>query len=155
MAAAGAGSPTVYNSGHYSELVSTVTITKPPAPNPWMPIMCVDLGTIPAANEILYVSAEVEVTNPQAYNIDVEARLMLTTSCTDNDGGEISDSTGYNLTPAMHHGTITKVGSWVTESGSTRNHVTLALAVESNASRPGDKLTIEQDHGRIIVLRWA
>ena len=147
------GSPIVCNSGHYSERLTSVPITKPPGPNPWQPIMCLDLGSPLSPGQVIVVQAEAEVTSPVQYNVDVEARLMLSPACETGDGSEISDSTGRNITANMHHDTLTKVGS-LAYDGTTRQWVVFAIAVESNAALPGQALVIEPDHGRIIIERY-
>jgi hypothetical protein len=154
-ARAGVGAPEVYNSGDFSELVTYLPVSRWPAPYIRTVVFCVDLGDAPLGGEVLFVHADMEVTNNLSYNLSFETHIMLTTSCAAVDGGEISESNGTNVHPHVdHHGVASRAGSLVVEVGNSRRYVNLIAFAGSNVANPGDQLKVEQDMGRLTVLRW-
>lgn len=154
--ASGIGAPIVYNSGNGSELVTSLIITHAPGPYQRTVIYCVDLGAPPLGGEILYVSGDEEFTNPYTYNVALSAHLLLTTSCAATDGGEISEDAGFNITPDMHHGAISRSGSLVVAVGNSRQYVAFIADAASTAAPTCNcaRLAVEPDYGRLSVLRW-
>jgi len=146
--------PTAYNSGNSGELVTSLPLSDG-APVNKRVVYCIDLLTPPIAGEILHVTAEMEATNDLGYNVAMVSQLLLTDTATATSGYEISEANGFNITPDMHHGMTIRVGTLTVPAGSTRRFVVLVAWAESTAAQPGHALTIEQDYGRLSVLRWT
>jgi hypothetical protein len=149
------GVPEVYNSGDDGEIITSLPVTRFPGAYSKRVVYCVDLGDPPLGGEVLFVHGDVEVTNDLGYNVSFETHLLLTESCTAVTGHEISEANGFNVTPAMHHGTASRSGGLVVESGNTHRHVALvAWSGSTAAPRRGAALKVERDYGRLTVLRW-
>ncbi len=146
--------PLVYDSGNSGELVTELPLSNG-APVNKRVVYCVDLVTAPQGGEILHVTAEMEATNDLGYNVAMVSQLLLVDSAIATSGVEISEANGFNITPDMHHGMTVRVGTLTVPAGSTRRYVSLVAWAESTATQPGHALTVEQDYGRLSVLRWT
>lgn len=106
------------------------------------------------AGDILWVNGEFEATNDLGYNVMLASYLTLASAPTIVDGTEISEANGYNITPAMHHGMAYELGSYVITADTPVAYVNLVAYAASTAAGSGAKLTIEQDYGRLSILRF-
>lgn len=154
VSAATLGMPEVFNSGNASELITTLKVTKPPAAAVIKAVFCIDLGTPPVGGDVLDATGSVEVTNDLGFNVAVETHLMFTTSCTATDGGDISENSGMNDTPSLHHLFLMQAGTIIVETGNSRQFVVLLIQSASTAAQPTSTITINTEHGREAVKWW-
>ncbi len=153
--AAERGVPEMYNSGDDGELIKTLPVTPYPGAYSKRVVYCVDLGDPPLGGEMLFVHGDVEVTNDLGYNVLLGTHLLLAASCSAVTGDEISEANGSNVTPAMHHGTASRSGGLIVEPGNSHRYVVLvAWSGSTAAPRRGAAIKVEQDYGRMTVLRW-
>lgn len=136
-----------YDSGNFAEMQTGLPI--PVSPGTALPIMQIPVDV--EAGDVLQVMAEFEVTNPYSYNAMISSILVLTTSPNAVSGSEISEMNAFNVTPGMHHGVITKVGSIECPEAGLK-WVTLAALSAASGAGSGDALVVEQDYGRLSVL---
>jgi hypothetical protein len=149
------GGPQVYNSGNTSERVTSLPVYKT-GNVAKATVYCIDLGDPPAGGEVLQASGEFEATNYEEYETLVQSQLLLTSSCTATSGVEITEGAGYNFDLAVHHGTSAKTGALEVPAGNSRRFVVMvAWAMTGWGNwQSGDTLRVEQDYGRLSVLRW-
>lgn len=136
--------------GNYSELVDTL----PMNPSAFQVVYSLPVADI-RDGDVIVALAEAEATNPHSYNAFVSGWLLLTDDPGAVNGIEISENSGFNITPQMHHGIVTKVGS-VRPVGTDLGdrHVNVVMRAAASQAQEGDTLLVEQDYGRLTVLRW-
>ena len=122
------------------------------------------------AGEVILALAEAEITVPTDeddyrdlcdsidhtidYNVSVVGQLILAPTQDSVTGIEISEANGYNITPAMHHGVITKLGTLACPDNYSERHVNLIMYAASTAANPEDRVIVGKDYGRLSVLRF-
>jgi hypothetical protein len=150
--------PTVkgYNSGNFSERYTSMPVGQT-YPYPKRNLYCLDLGSAPKVGDLLFVTGEVEVTNDLRYKVMFQTQLLLADSCTADVGTEVGEANGGNLLYDVHHGTASRSGLLVVTAASSRRFVVLqayAKALLGTPWTPSDTLRVEQDYGRLTVMRW-
>jgi hypothetical protein len=153
-ATAGPSTPQAYTTGDNGELVTTVEVSKPPAPYGRAVVYCLDLLDAPRVGEVLQAIADLEVTNDLNIDVNVETHILLSSSCAGTDGVEIVESNGTNCTPAAHHCSPTRIGAITVPARHTGRFVVLVALAQASQAEPGATIQVEQDYGRLSVLRW-
>lgn len=147
--------PTVYNSGDSSEMIEwlpvhfTGSVTK-------YTLFCIDLGTAPVAGEVLSVDADFEITDDLPYTLLVSSQVLLAGSCSATTGIEITEGNGTNMNVDIRHAATHRSGSIEVPFSSGNQYVVLSAWSMSGSGQwqSGDVLRVEQDYGRMSVLRW-
>jgi len=139
---------TVQDSGHNGEHVISIPVDRYSANRDV--IYSVPVGDVTPGDTLL-IQSEFEVTNNLGYNVMLASYVILTDGPTATAGLEITEANTYNVTPNMHHGLTTKVGSLaITENLSDRYVNIVAYSAASRATT-GATLRVEPDYGRLIV----
>ena len=152
------------NTGHSSEKVTSIPIATNDLPPTFHVLYSQKLRDL-KEREVLLVLSEWEATNDEAakhndplYNVQMASYITLGDSPTDttrSESREITEANGYNITPGMHHGVGTKVGTFVVPAALTgTKYVNVVVYAASSRASPGDTLTIMQEYGRLSVLRF-
>ncbi len=142
-----------WNTGNGSELVTSLPIT---TGQPYsFRVVFSQAVTDLRAGDILQILSEFEATNDEGYNCMIGCYVILATSAAATSGTEITEASGYNITPAMHHGMMTKVGTLIVPDSLAEGYVNVVAYAASTAAGTGDVLTVEQDYGRLSVLAFA
>jgi hypothetical protein len=129
------------------------------------PVMLMRLVMDPTVpGEIFEVSARARVTNDCGYTIGVGWHLWMF----DVDDGVawphaqpwtlISPVDGDNVTKDRHHLPLATTATYQVPANWPAGHrMTIAYQADahSTAWQPGDKLTVDQPYGLLIVHRWA
>lgn len=143
-----------YTTGDASELVTFVPITVQSG-GAYRAIYCLDLGDAPAGGEILTVDAHAQVTLPHWDTVAVSTQLYLADSCQSLGGTEIGEAQGTNLDRPTHHLNIQRGGSITVEEYNERRYIVLLCWSASSTAKPGDKLLVDQDYGRLSAVRFT
>lgn len=146
-----------YNSGDSSEQVSFIKINTVTS---WNTAEVVYSLQIPGlkTGDIIFATAEMEVTNDCGYNAVITSEITLTDtpSKLPNQSPKyaITEANGFNVTPPMHHGVVHKSGTFVCPSNLGDMYVNLCCLSASTAANPNlsDMLKVEQDYGRLSVI---
>lgn len=147
----------VYGSGNNSELVDHLMVEGSGAS--WAvggevvySVLVPDLDS----GDVVFAAAEAEITNDLGFNVMIASTLILADDGTDLPDGaivkEITEANAYNITPDMHHGTFTKVGSYECPEDMGDRFVNFCMRAASSAASTGDEVTVEQDYGRLTVI---
>lgn len=146
--------PSVYNTGNFSEMISSLPVYQTGSVTKHT-IFCVDLGSAPAAGEVLSIAADFEVTSELPYTVFVGSQIRLSLTCA-GGGIEITEANGTNLHTGIHHLSPSRSGHLEVPAGAGQ-YVT--LQAWSMAWSPqwdnSHSLIVEQDYGRMSVLRWS
>jgi len=67
----------------------------------------------------------------------------------------VSIKSGTIHTPNMHHGKTVEVGTLVSPAEYATKYVNVYAYAASTAALPGNTITVEQDYGRLSVLRFS
>jgi hypothetical protein len=107
--------------------------------------------------DVVTVTAQAEVTNPQDYNVFVGSTIVLASSPQAVSGDDFTRGGGGNVTPSMHHAIITSDASLTISAPIRRAWVNLVLTAASSLPRPDDQLTVEPGAGQVtaVVLKSA
>lgn len=106
------------------------------------------------AGDIIQVSFESEITNPQSYLFQTGRFIILGDSATDTTQAKaILPAAGENLTPQVHHQIVSGscVHTFVEDFEGFVNVVQYAI---SSAAGPGAGALVEQGYGRLDVLHF-
>lgn len=148
-----------YESGQLSERTTTLPVAlETVTPADMRVIYSVKVSDL-RAGDLLVAMSEAEFTNDLGHNCMLASRLRLTSSVTDVDGGyEMGEDNAFNITPDMHHGTSVKHAMYrVRPQDILANFEYVNLICWSADSAfyhtPGTSLTVEQDYGRLSVLK--
>jgi len=131
---------TPYDTGDTSELLTTL-----PGDLVKRVVYSKDVGTL-GVNDILLVSGEVEMTNDSGVPAGFGAQLILGSSASATSGTELDEGNTFNITPGMHHGTRVKGSIKNFSTGSSKTFVNFVVWTNQT-------LTVEQDNGRLQILR--
>lgn len=143
-----------YNTGDSSELVATIPVHVTSGDN-YRVIYCLDLGDAPVGGEILQVSTHAQVTIPHYDTVAVTTQLYLADTCQSTGGTEIGEAQGTNLDRPTHHLSINRTGSVTVEEYNERHYVVLLAWSASSTAKPGDHLVVDNDYGRLSVIRFT
>lgn len=145
--------PVLHATGDASELVPYLPVTKS-SPYKRVVVFSVPVGPL-AVGDIIVALCEWEVTNDLGYNVMVASQMVLAPTRDAVAGAEVTEANGYNVTPAMHHGIVSKVGMLAVTRAMASAHVNVvAYAASSRAPVTGTRLTVMRDYGRLSVLRF-
>ncbi len=129
-----------YDSGDFSELLMTL-----PGDSVERVLYSVDVGPI-NDGDILVVDVEGTATNDNTDTAQWTAVIRLGTSAGDVGVTSLSSGNNFGLTHGIHHGVQVKAAVHAFPSGSTSTFVNFVV-------KSTESLTIDQDHGRIQVLK--
>lgn len=103
----------------------------------------------------LHVVCDMQATNPYSYNALFSTQLILADSPTATVGTEITEASGTNITPDMHHMQVCRSGSLpvVSTTVAARRYVNFVGGAASTKALAGHRLTIDQDYGRLFGYR--
>lgn len=139
---------TAFTTGNSGEQVASLPVG-PASPRVVFAVAVPDVR----AGDLLVVLAEVQATNDLGYNCLFTSQLLLTTGPAVTTGIEVSEANGTNITPAMHHHAMAKVGTYMADTDLGDRHVVLACRADASLAKAGDLLTVDADYGRLSVLR--
>lgn len=134
------------NSGDASERAATL-----PMPTEKRVVFSVEVPDL-AIGDVLIALGEIQVTNPYTYNAMLGSQVILADTPTATAGTEVTEAATTNITPAMHHYLMARVGSHVA-SRSDRRFANLVAYASASLAQTGDALTVDNDYGRLAVLR--
>jgi len=138
-----------WNTGHGSELVSTLPVTS--TTYDFMVVYSQEIANI-RPGDVIQVMSEFESTNPYDHVVMLGCRIVLGASSTDTGGTNITEDNVFNISPAMHHGTFTKVGTYVLDEAAPSAFVNVVAYARYKYAEPGDALTVEPGYGRLSVI---
>jgi len=157
--------PERFHTGQHGELITELRITgmkmgPPKVVQGYMPAVLYSVKIPGPLNKgtLLSIKAYGELTNPyKRANIMLGYNTIISTNGPDDVRGfdEISEAKGYNITPAMHHGTFTDVDDLVIEVDVQQDVYVNVVVWAASTGAPFDgraKLKVEQDYGRLSVL---
>jgi hypothetical protein len=147
------GRPVLTNTGSLSERATTLPITTSAGTAPRVVLFSQALGAVRLGEQVV-VLAEFQLTNPQTYVVGVGVVVLRAASATATTGTEITEATGRNITPDMHHDAIVKVGTHVPGSDLAEAWVNVVAYAYSTAALAGHVVDVDQDYGRLAVLRF-
>ena len=99
---------------------------------------------------------EFQVTEDNNYNVGFSSLAILATSPASISGVPVSEANGENITNNMHHHKRIINGTYVVGEGDIGDrYVNIVGYAYSNNALPGHTLTINQDYGRLSVLRFS
>ncbi|MBF0433483.1 MAG: hypothetical protein HQK83_19555 [Fibrobacteria bacterium] len=144
------------NTGHNSEKITSVPI---PTGSPFtMSVLYSQKFDNLVEGEVLVVMAQWEATILKTYNVMMGGYAVLGDSPTWTkllEAREISEANAYNIDKNMHHGIGSIMGTYSVPAELTgTRYVNIIVYAASDAAAAGDKLKIEQDYGRLSVLRF-
>jgi len=103
--------------------------------------------------DILKITSTFEVTNPYTYNAMIGSYILLGTSATDTTSTNIIDpANAWNVTPAMHHGVVTKSRQWIATADYTNAYINVIGYGASVNAASGDAFVLEQGYGHLDVV---
>ena len=110
--------------------------------------------------DVVQAHAQFEVTNNLKYNVMLAHAMLLhgeETIVVDANNPEervLCEYAGENITPDMHHGFRTLIGSFAAEESGDA-WVSVVIYAVSSAAKSGDRLRVEKPYGglRAIVFR--
>ena len=144
-----------YNSGNASERVKSIPVAKTSNQIKKNVIFSIEITENLSIGDVLLVTSEYQATNDLGFNTSIVSQLILTNSQHATTGLEITEANGYNITPNMHHGYLVKNGTIeMTSRSINKKYVNLISFSKSNAAKPGDSLTIDNDYGRLSIIHF-
>jgi len=141
------------NTGDNSELVTSLLLTNG-SPYTGVVIFSQELQNV-QEGEIIMVLCQFEATNDLGFNVMVASQVILADSPTTVQGIEITESRDFNISPAMHHGKIVEVGTISSPENYGTSYVNVIAYAASTKASTGNILKVEQDYGRLSVLRYS
>jgi len=140
-----------YNSGNSSEKITSLPITVS-SPYTKKVVYSVYVGDL-VPGDIVLALTDFEATNDHSYNVMIASQIYLASSdLTTTIDAEISEASGFNITPNMHHGVVSRSGALAISDSLTSKYINVLAYAASSAASSGDTLTIEQDYGRLVVF---
>ena len=95
------------------------------------------------------------MTEDNNYNVGFSSLAILTTSPTSTIGVPITEANGENITNDMHHHKRITVGTYVTgENDIGTRYINIVGYAYSTNALEGHTLTVNQDYGRLSVIRF-
>lgn len=107
-----------------------------------------------ATDQFFTFASEYELTNNLGFNVMVGAWVELTDSPTTTAGIRIGEANGFNISHNMHHGMVTKVGSYKATAPLTARYVNVVAYSASSAATAGDTVKVEQGYGHLSVVKF-
>jgi hypothetical protein len=103
-------------------------------------------------NQVLQVTTELEATNNYQYNVMIGCNVILANDVSSTKGTLIDQSNGFNITPNMHHGVVSKSRSWKSQSTYNNKYVNVVCWSISDNALIGHALKIENGYGHLDVF---
>jgi hypothetical protein len=103
-------------------------------------------------NNVIQITTELEATNNYQYNAMIGCNIILADDSSSIKGTLIDQSNGFNITPDMHHGVISKSRHWEASSTYDNKYVNVVCWSMSENSLNGHSLKIEQGYGHLDLL---
>ena len=141
------------NSGNFSEQITSLPVSPKGVPYQKIVLFSERLTDI-KKGEVILVLSQFETTNNLGFNVMLASRVVLADSPTSAIGIEITEASGFNITPNMHHGKTVEVGTMVSPRDYATKYVNVYAYAASTAASPGDTIKVEKDYGRLSVLRF-
>lgn len=104
------------------------------------------------AGDVLRISAEMEATNNNQFNVMIGSSIVLADSPYAVQGTLIDAANSYNITPDMHHGVVVKCRNWKSKFDYQFKFVNLVAWGAADYAVASTTLKIEQNYGHIDVL---
>lgn len=147
------GQPEVTATEHRGELVADLEVL--PAASSKGKRVLFSQRVVVRPDDVVLALAEFQVTNQIDKNVLVASQLVLADRPDGVTGQPITPANGQNVTPDMHHGQQTKVGSVAAdiERAGVR-YVNLVVWAAMSTAQPGDRIRIDQGYGRLTVMLW-
>ncbi len=142
-----------WNTGDHSELVSQLHLTTG-QPYEFTRIFSQRVTDL-KKGDVLQVLSEFEATCDLSHGAMFAAYVMLATTETGVTGTTICEASGYNITLAMHHGIMTKVGTLALTRSYDEAWVNVIAYAASVYAGSSEYLEIMDDYGRLSVLAFA
>lgn len=142
-----------YTSGNFSERVESIPLTRG-SPYQRVVVMSIAVDDV-EVGDVLECNALFQVTNNLGYNVMVAAGIILAGDQTETVGLEITEFSGRNVTPDMHHDTHSRSGIFVVTSLIYPVYINLVAYAASVKAVPGAAVRVDQDYGRLTVLRFT
>jgi hypothetical protein len=136
------------NTGNMAELVTGIVVN----PATFTVVLSIPVGPV-LAGDLFLANGEVQVTNDLGYNCMVTGYLVLADAPDKTAGIEVSENNGTNVTPAQHHLVVPKAGTYQADKNYGERWLQFVCRAASTASQAGDVLTVDQDYGRLSVVR--
>lgn len=140
------------NTGNASELVTELPLTRG-GPFEKRVLFSQELTDV-QQDEIIQVLCQFETTNDSGYNVMVASQVILTDDPSALTGLEITEASGFNVTSNMHHGKTVEVGTIQSPEAFPTAYVNVIAYAASTAAYEGEAIRVDQDYGRLSVLRF-
>jgi len=139
---------TVLDSGDHGEQVISIPVTRSSLDRDV--VYSVPVGDLTSGHTLL-MQTEFETTNDLGYNVMVASYVILADSPTATQGLEIAEANTYNVTPDMHHGITTKIGSLAITENLADQYVNVIVYSRASRASTSSTLRVEPDYGRLVV----
>jgi hypothetical protein len=103
-------------------------------------------------NDVIQITTELEATNNYQYNVMIGCNVILTDNSSSIKGTLIDQKNSFNITPNMHHGTVSKARNWKSLSSYDNKYVNVVCWSMSKNSLNSQSLKIEQGYGHLDLL---
>lgn len=148
-----------YALSHYEtkiELINKIEITNkyPYVPKILYRIPVQDLK----AGDILSITSAYEVTNDLSYLVMISSNVNISSDSKEAYGDVLDEGRGYNVTPAMHHGSVIHARQIIlTKDYPGINYVkTMVIAASLLApSNLKDYLIVEANYGHLDIIKYS
>ena len=122
--------------------------------NSWAFYVAYSVPISAKAGDIISVTFESEITNPQTYLIQTGRFIVLGDTATDTaQSKSILRAAGENVTPQMHHQIVDGSCAYTFTADFT-GFVNAVVYCISSAAGPGAQALLEQGYGRLDVLHF-
>lgn len=142
------------------ERIKTLKVTgvkKDKMPLPYEPnvLFSVKLTDV-KKGDIIDVKSYAELTNDLGFNVMLGYYIAIADAPTwqPTKQIELTEAKGYNITPAMHHGSFTDVGHYEFTQDYCEVYINQIVYAASTLAKPTHTLEVEQDYGRLSVLHF-
>lgn len=146
------GQPKLYDTGDNSERVTSLPVPTKATVAHRRVIYSQYLPNL-KEGELIQFMSEVQVTNDLGYNCMCVLLVIQADSATATVGTELTEANGRNVTPNTHHDVYPKHGA-VKITNTSRPYVNVVAYAASTAAKSGHTLKVDQDYGRLTILRY-
>lgn len=102
--------------------------------------------------DILSITTSFEVTNDLPYNVMISSAIVLTNSEVEVKGVALDRPSAWNVTPDMHHGVVNRCRQFKLPEDISNKYVNVIAGAASDAAKPNDVLTVEQQYGHLDLV---
>lgn len=135
----------IFDTPDKAELIEKLLITEPRKPFQPKCLFRLPLAGLKQGDK-LHAEAAAELTNPYKFNVMLAYMIVLE----DKSGKklwEFTEGQGYNITPSMHHGSLSVSRTRVVPKSFGDCHIALYVWAASSQSNGKMYLEVEQDYG--------